>query len=154
MQPMRSCVMEWRGFPFFFPCGWVGWWGLRGGLFPSCVWCGEWTVHFPLGQRTFHARFYFLGRGAAGGVKAISFQVSDMFPKMFPLAPHFYPVCFGKCCPSFTYIYLSQREGALNFWIEPSILGTFHSFIFFEWWANQIGLLKSSPPPKLNLGCA
>jgi hypothetical protein len=45
--------------------------------------------------------FIFL-EGAAGGVKAISFQVSDMFPKMFPLALHFYPICFGKCCPSFT----------------------------------------------------
>jgi len=25
-------------------------------------------------------------------------------PKEFPIAPHFYPICFGKCCPLFTYI--------------------------------------------------
>jgi hypothetical protein len=27
-----------------------------------------------------------------------------MFPKEFPITPHFYPICFGKCCPAFTYI--------------------------------------------------
>ncbi len=105
-----------KGLPFFFPL-WVG--GLvgtaRGFVSKLClVWrvdcsLSTWTEDFPC------KILFFGGGGAAGGVKAISFQVSDMFPKMFPLAPHFYPVCFGKCCPSFTYIYLSQREGALNF---------------------------------------
>jgi len=85
----------------------VGGWGLLGGggcggfVFKLClVWrvdcsLSTWTEDFP-------CKILFLGEGAAGGVKAISFQVSDMFPKMFPLAPHFYPICFGKCCPSFT----------------------------------------------------
>jgi hypothetical protein len=27
-----------------------------------------------------------------------------VFPNMFSIAPHFYPICFGKCCPHFTYI--------------------------------------------------
>jgi hypothetical protein len=38
------------------------------------------------------------------GVKVKSYQVPDMFPKEFPITPHFYPICFGKCCPPFTYI--------------------------------------------------
>jgi hypothetical protein len=33
-----------------------------------------------------------------------SSQVPDMFLKEFPIAPHIYPICFGKCCPHFTYI--------------------------------------------------
>jgi hypothetical protein len=31
-------------------------------------------------------------------------QVANMFPNMFSIAPHFYPICFGRCCPSFTNI--------------------------------------------------
>jgi hypothetical protein len=35
----------------------------------------------------------------------LSFQwVPNMFPNMFSIAPPFYPICFGKCCPPFTYI--------------------------------------------------
>ncbi len=30
--------------------------------------------------------------------------VPNMFPNLFFIAPHFYPICFGKCCPPFTYI--------------------------------------------------
>jgi hypothetical protein len=26
-------------------------------------------------------------------------------PKKFPIVPHFYPICFGGCCPPFTYIH-------------------------------------------------
>jgi len=31
-------------------------------------------------------------------------QVSIVFPNTFPRAPHFYPIWFGKCCPSFIYL--------------------------------------------------
>jgi hypothetical protein len=31
-------------------------------------------------------------------------QVPNVFPNMFSIAPHLYPICFGKCCPPFTYI--------------------------------------------------
>jgi hypothetical protein len=31
-------------------------------------------------------------------------QVPNVFPNMFVVATHFYPICFGKCCPPFTYI--------------------------------------------------
>jgi hypothetical protein len=35
--------------------------------------------------------------------KAKSSQVHDMFSKEFPIAPHFYLICFDKCYPPFTY---------------------------------------------------
>jgi hypothetical protein len=31
-------------------------------------------------------------------------QVSNVFPNIFSVAPHFYPIFFGKCCPPFTLI--------------------------------------------------
>jgi hypothetical protein len=30
-------------------------------------------------------------------------QVPNLFLNMFSIAPHFYPICFGKCCPTFAY---------------------------------------------------
>jgi hypothetical protein len=61
--------------------------------------------------------------------------------KEFPIAPHFYPICFGKCCTPFTYIVGSKGRN-VYFKIEPSILESVHSFIFSEWWANQIDSLQ------------
>ncbi len=58
-------------------------------------------------------------------------QVPDMFPNMFSIAPHFYPIRFGKCCPPFTYIFGPERRNSI-LKIKPSVLGSFHSFIFFE----------------------
>ncbi len=31
-------------------------------------------------------------------------KFSNVFSNMFSIAPHFYPICFGKCCSPFTYI--------------------------------------------------
>jgi hypothetical protein len=46
------------------------------------------------------------------GVKVKSSQVPDMFPqKMLPIAPQFYPICFGKCCPPFTYSPVGGAKG-------------------------------------------
>jgi len=45
---------EMRGPPFFL----VG--GEGGGVFcSSCVWCGDWTVHFSLGSEFFMQVFFF-----------------------------------------------------------------------------------------------
>jgi hypothetical protein len=127
MQPMRSCVIERRGFPFFL-CGGEGGWGGAGQFFlSSCVWCEERTVHCSLSRQDF---FLFWG-GGAGFVKAKSSQVTDMFPKEFQIAPHFYPICFGKCCPPSTNIG-GQKAWNGYFKREPSILGSLHSFIFFS----------------------
>jgi len=99
------------------------------------------TVHVPLGQGPIDFRcnlcfFKFSFEGGGGAVfTAESSQFFDMFPKGFPISPHFYPICFGKCCPSFTCID-GPRELTLCFKIEPSLLGSLHSFI-------QIGSLPN-----------
>jgi hypothetical protein len=66
------------------------------------------TIHFPLGQSSLHASFFFFlnirGEGQRGGVKTKSSQVPDMFFKEFSIAPHFYLICQYKCCLPFTYI--------------------------------------------------
>jgi hypothetical protein len=50
MQPMRSCIMVWRGHPFFFflSCGWT----VEVAFFSSCVWCGVWTAYCSLSTWT------------------------------------------------------------------------------------------------------
>jgi hypothetical protein len=75
-------------------------------------------------------------------------QVPNVFPNMFSIAPHFYPICFGKCCPPFTYV-CGLNTGTFIVQIEPSNLGSLHSFICFEWWANEIGSLQKT---KIELG--
>ncbi len=30
-------------------------------------------------------------------------QIPNVFPNVFSIAPHFYPICFAKCCLHFTY---------------------------------------------------
>jgi len=63
--------------------------------------CSLFTFH--LDQLTFHASVYILFLRVGGGVNAKSSQVPDVFVKEFPIAIHFYPICFGKCFPPFTY---------------------------------------------------
>jgi hypothetical protein len=59
-------------------------------------------------------------------------------PKEFSIAPHFYSICFGKCYPPFTYID-GQKGETLYFKLEPSILGSLHSF--FLKFKNKIIIL-------------
>jgi hypothetical protein len=47
----------------------------------------------------FPCKNFFGGCWGPGCVKAKSSQISDMFPKEFPITPHFYLIFFGKCCP-------------------------------------------------------
>jgi len=53
---------------------WV--WGQGEGdfSFSSCVWCGEWNVHFPLGHSTLHPSFSFSLLLGGWGFKAKSSQ--------------------------------------------------------------------------------
>jgi hypothetical protein len=65
-----------------------------------------------------HFRFGWVGGRGEGGIGGFFFhfslvpnvftlsslQVPNMFPNMFSIAPQFYPICFGKCCPPFTHI--------------------------------------------------
>ncbi len=73
--------------------------------------------------------------------------VPNIFPNMFSIPPHFYPICLGKWCPPFTYIRAPKGRNYILQNIEPSVLGSLHSFISFEWWANQIG----TSPKKIKI---
>jgi hypothetical protein len=57
-------------------------------------------------------------------------SISNMFPRRFPIAPHFNPICFVQSPPLLTYIGAPKGE-ALHLSIESSILGNLHSFNFF-----------------------
>jgi hypothetical protein len=137
------------GLPFFFL--WVGL-----GFFFQVVFGAERglsTVHFPLGQLTVafsckHFPFSFYSWGGGGGcrvVNAKSSQVPDVFPKEFPIACHFYPICFGKCCRPSTRVGGSKGR---NSKFQNRTLYFLHRFVcfvlffFWEWWANQIGSLQ------------
>jgi len=50
-------------------------------------------------------------------------------PRMFPIAPHFNPICFAQSPPLVTYIGGAKGE-APHLSIESSILGRLHSFNF------------------------
>jgi hypothetical protein len=66
-----------------------------------------------------------------------SHQVPNMFPtflmcssRVFPIAPHFNPICFAQSPPLLTYIGGPKGE-SLHLSIESSILSTMHSFNLF-----------------------
>jgi hypothetical protein len=68
---------------------------------------------------------------------SICFPSSQCFPQhvLLHTTPHFYPIYFGKCCPPLTYIG-GPKGMNLILQIEPSILGSHHSFL---WWLPKIG---------------
>jgi hypothetical protein len=72
-----------------------------------------------------------------------SSQVPDMFPKEFPIVPH-----FGKCCPPFTYIG-GPKGGTWYFKIEPSVMRSLHSFFFFFGVMGQSNWLIAKTKLKL-----
>jgi hypothetical protein len=43
-----------------------------------------------------------------------SHEVPNVFCNMFSITPHFYLVCFGKCCPPFTYIGGSKGRNPIH----------------------------------------
>jgi hypothetical protein len=65
----------------------------------------------------------------------------------FPIAHHFYPICFGKCYSPFTYIH-GPKEGTPYFKIEPSILVRLRRIFF--WVIGQSNWLIAKKT-KLNL---
>ncbi len=66
-----------------------------------------------------------------------SYQIPKEFPKMFSIAPHFYPICFPQNYPHFTCIDPPSL-------LETSILRSLQSCFFFVFfgWPNQNGLLQ------------
>jgi hypothetical protein len=64
-------------------------------------------------------------------------QIFNVFPNMFSIAPHFYPLCLGECCPPFTDI--GGRKG------RNSILQN-RRFYFVK--ASIVALFLSDGPVK------
>jgi hypothetical protein len=75
--------------------------------------------------------FFLLSLGV--GFLLCSLEVLNVFPNVFSIAPHFYHLCFGKCWPKGRNSIFQNRT---------FYFGSLHSFIFFEWWTNQIGSLQ------------
>jgi len=122
-----------RGPVFFFWAGWVG-----GGIFSLFFFGG---VVMPLGQaknsdiNTFGNKssmqpmmaqhglmrglIFFLFAKDGGGISClfplvpISYLSSQAVPQSFPITPHFYPICFGKCCPPFTRVGGSKGRNSI-----------------------------------------
>ncbi len=66
--------------------------------------CLVWRVHCSLSIKLFFFLFWGEGGVARGAWKQRVPKFLTCSPKKFPIAPHFYPICFGKYCPPFTYI--------------------------------------------------
>ncbi len=85
-------------------------------------------------------------------------KVLNVFPKMFPMACHFYPICSAQSCTPLTYIYIGGPKGekALNILtlrIETSIFESLHNFsIIFCGWANNQNGSFATKAKLLNLG--
>ncbi len=70
-------------------------------------------------------------------------HIPNVFPNMFSIAPHFYPICFGKFCPPFTYIYRRANAKELYFSKQNFLyFGETPQFHFLIVMANQIGWLQ------------
>jgi hypothetical protein len=75
-------------------------------------------------------------------------QVPNVFPNMFSIAPHFYPICFGNVV-LLSPIYLVPREGTLYFKLETSFLVAFIFHFHLSDGPNKLACCKKN---KLNLG--
>jgi hypothetical protein len=83
-----------------------------------------WTVDSRLPIQVFLLFFVWGG----GGVMA---KISQSMFSEFPIASHFYPICFGIYYPPFTYIGGPKGRATLYFKVKLSILGSFQRFFFF-----------------------
>jgi hypothetical protein len=88
------------------------------------------------------------GVSGCGELKPRTSQVPDMFLKEFPIAPHFYPICFGNCCPPFTYVGGSMVEIAI-LQNRAFKFGSLHRFIFF-WVMDQSKIWTWEAPHLIN----
>jgi hypothetical protein len=103
MQQMRNCVMDLNPPPpppIFVASGWE-----RVSFFIQ-VWCVEWTIQCSLSTWTVDSRLSMQVFGR-GGFKA---TVPTELLTCLLIAPHFYPICFGKCCPPFTCMWAKGEE--------------------------------------------
>jgi hypothetical protein len=72
----------------------------------------------------------------------------NLFPNMFSIAPHFDPICFGKCCPPFMYTsgypYPSDIVKSSGFFKPRETHTKVQSSLFYfilEAWGARAGLV-------------
>jgi len=75
--------------------------------------------------------------GGWGVCPSKEFPSSHMFPKKFQITPHFYPICFGKCCPPHLYKWAKGGELYTSKW----------NLLF--WRASIVSFILSDGPVKL-----
>jgi hypothetical protein len=77
--------------------------------------------------------------------------VPNVFPNMFLLAPHFYPICFAQSSP-LSHLYSWAKGKAPYPPIEPFIVGSLKSFGFlFLFCVGPIKMALFSPKKRKNL---
>jgi hypothetical protein len=95
------------------------------------------------------AQFYFL-LGWWQGTHTVVF-VPNVFPNMFLLAPHFFPICFAQRSP-LSHLYSWAKGKAPYPPIEPFIVGSLKSFSFlFLFFVGPIKMALFSPKKRKNL---
>jgi hypothetical protein len=75
-------------------------------------------------------------------------QVPNVFCNMFSITPHFYPICFGKCCPHFTCIGGSKGTNHAN---KNRTINWIFSIISFFLSYGPIKLARCKKKVKLKL---
>jgi len=110
------CPQHWIGGVFFArdvsPCQ-KWWWSLLG----REISCSQWEGPSMHSRCVAFFSFHVLGRGGRDFFSffpasqcvcsmflSSSQWVPNIFPNIFSIPPHFYPICLGKWCPPFTYI--------------------------------------------------
>jgi hypothetical protein len=97
--------------------------------------------------------FSFWGKGGGGQVlnfliSRCSHQVPNVFPTMFPIAPHFYLICFTQSYPLSSYT-VEPKGMHSHLPTKSSILGSLQNLnCFFLWWTNQNGSLPKKEKKK------
>jgi hypothetical protein len=106
-------------------------------LFRHVIMCDTATNGVLLHKRTLNLRRVGGGGGGEGAAPCFGDQILNMFPRfpmcsprVFPIAPHFNPVCFAQSPPLLIYIG-GLKEEALYLSIKKFILGSLHSFSLF-----------------------
>jgi hypothetical protein len=96
------------------------------------------------------AHFFSWGKSCKDGIKTLFLVISHVsidVPQVlnvFPIASHFYPICFPQSSPFFSCI-VGSKERALHLYIETLILGSLQSFSFLFKWANKKWPIATNP---------
>jgi hypothetical protein len=79
-------------------------------------------------------------------------KFSMCFPRVFPIAPGFHPLCFAQSPPLLTYVVGGPKGRPLHFSINSSILGSLHGLnVFFVMGHSNWLIAKKKKKKKVGL---